>query len=299
MTRAPYGWALPAALLAALALSWPSLDGAPAPLPRNAREVTNSIGLKLVLIPKGKFLMGSPNDETGHSPGEGPQHEVEISRPFYLGVYEVTQAEFEKVLGRNPSYFSPRGGGSGRVAGLDTRRFPVENVSWLEAKEFCDRLSALPAERSAGRVYRLPTEAEWEHGCRAGAKVNAPFHFGRSLSSLQANFNGTSPYGGAPAGPNLNRPTAVGSYPANAWGLHDMHANLKEWCADWSSGSYYATSPKVDPPGPATGGNRSIRGGSWLNGGSLCRSADRSSYPPGGKLSHVGFRVACTVGNMR
>jgi formylglycine-generating enzyme required for sulfatase activity len=295
-------WCLPpAALLAGLVLMRPTseLDGAPAPLPRAGKELTNSIGMKLVRIPAGKFLMGSPMSEQGHNSSEAPQHEVEITKPYYLAVYEVTQSEYQKVMGNNPSAYSATGSRADAVRGMDTRRFPVENVTWLESVSFCEKLSALPAEKAARRTYRLPTEAEWEHACRAGAKESQPFHFGKALSSLQANFNGGSPYGGAAAGPNLGRPTTVGSYQPNAWGLHDMHANIKEWCADWLQEDYYKNSPRIDPRGPATGTNRAIRGGSWLNGGSLCRSADRSRYPPTGKLGHVGFRVACAAPGLR
>jgi formylglycine-generating enzyme required for sulfatase activity len=255
--------------------------------------------MKLVRIPAGKFLMGSPAGEVGHSSGEAPQHEVEISKPYYLGVYEVTQAEFQKVMGRNPSCYSPTGTNTAAVKGLDTTRFPVENVTWLEARDFCEKLSALPAEKAVRRTYRLPTEAEWEHACRAGAKESLPFSFGKSLSSLQANFDGGSPYGGAAPGSNLRRPTTVGSYQPNAWGLHDMHANVKEWCADWLDDGYYKVSPRADPTGPATGSVRAIRGGSWLNGGSLCRSADRSRFAPTGQFGHVGFRVACVSPRLR
>src|SRR5204863_6448340 len=134
---------------------------------------------------------------------------------FHLGVYPVTQAQYEKVMGNNPSQFRPG------KDGLDTADFPVENISWQNAKDFCAKLSALPAEKSAGRVYRLPTEAEWEYACRAG--TTTPFAFGKALSSDQANFNGTLPYGGAAKGPHLNRPAKVGSYKPNAFGLYDMH----------------------------------------------------------------------------
>jgi formylglycine-generating enzyme required for sulfatase activity len=162
-----------------------------------AKEVTNALGMKLRLIPSGEFRMGSPEDEEGRSREEHP-HEVRITRPFYMGIYPVTQAEYEKVIGKNPSWYSPTGGGKGYVKGLDTPRFPVEVVSWRDAVKFCEELSALPAERKAGRVYRLPSEAEWEYACRAGTK--SPFAFGRSLSSRQANFHGSYPYGGAPGG---------------------------------------------------------------------------------------------------
>src|SRR5262245_5903547 len=166
----------------------PATAFAPAPSPEKAREIKNSIGMKLVRIPAGKFKMGSPADEVSRTPYE-LQHEVEISKPFYLGVYEVTQAEFQKVMGTNPSSFASSGSNAAKVRGMDTTRFPVDSVTWTEAKTFCEKLSALPAEKGARRVYRLPTEAEWEYACRAGAKEYAPFHFGKSLSSKQANFS--------------------------------------------------------------------------------------------------------------
>jgi formylglycine-generating enzyme required for sulfatase activity len=120
--------------------------------PKAPRAITNSIGMKLVLIPAGKFLMGSPPTEKGRSSNEGPQHKVQISRPFYLGVYEVTQAQYQKVMGSNPSCFSATGGGKDQVKGLDTANFPVEQVSWHDAVAFCNKLSALPAEKRRGRV---------------------------------------------------------------------------------------------------------------------------------------------------
>jgi formylglycine-generating enzyme required for sulfatase activity len=135
--------------------------------PQVAKEITNSIGMKLILIPAGKFLMGSP-DAKDIGPEEKPQHEVEISHPFYMGVYTVTQEEYQQVMGTNPSYFSSNGKGQNWVSGIDTRRFPVDGVSWLDAVAFCRKLSAMPAEQAAGRTCRLPTEAEWEYACRAG-----------------------------------------------------------------------------------------------------------------------------------
>jgi formylglycine-generating enzyme required for sulfatase activity len=184
-----------------------------------AKEVTNSIAMKLVLIPAGKFTMGSPEGEKERSADEGPQHQVEISRPFYLGVYEVTQAEYERVMGTNPSFFSPTGDGRYWVKDQDTSKFPVESVSWNDAVEFCKQLSELPEEKQNGRVYRLPTEAEWEYACRAGAASSKPFSFGDSLSSTQANFKGNYPYGGAEKGPDLERTTRVGSYSGEALAL--------------------------------------------------------------------------------
>jgi formylglycine-generating enzyme required for sulfatase activity len=200
--------------------------------------------MKLVLIPKGKFLMGSPRDEKGRLDHE-EQHEVEITRPFYMGVYEVTQEQYEKVMGMNPSWFSATGGGKAKVKGLDTRRFPVENVSWTDARIFCDKPSALERELAAKRVYRLPTEAEWEYTCRGGARKSTPFHFGPSLSSTQANFCGSSPYGEAGKGPYLRRTSTIGSYKPNDFGLFDMHGNVREWCADWYD--RYGNNTNKDP----------------------------------------------------
>ncbi len=261
------------------------LSAVPAP----DREITNSIGMKLVLITAGKFLMGSPKDEKDRLPDE-EQHEVSITKPFYLGVYVVTQAEYEKVMGNNPSYFSAKGGGKASVKDMDTGQFPVEQVSWDDAVAFCKKLSELPEEKKAGWVYRLPTEAEWEYACRAGTKT--PFHYGDSLSSKQANFSGGFPYGGADKGPFLMRTAKVGTYAANAFGLYDMHGNVWEWCQDWYDENYYKNSPKEDPPGSAQTSDRVVRGGSWYFFGRFCRSAYRCRIEPGYRLNYLGFRVA-------
>ena len=251
------------------------------------KEITNSIGMKLVLIPAGKFLMGSPKDEKERDPDE-EQHEVSITKPFYLGVYEVTQAEYEKVMGKNPSWFSAKG--EGKVKDMDTSRFPVERVSWDNAVAFCKKLSELPEEKKAGRVYRLPTEAEWEYACRAGTKT--VFHYGNSLSSKQANFDGAFSYGGADKGPYLERTAKVGSYAPNAFGLYGMHGNVWEWCQDGYDASYYKTNLREDPPGPAQASDRVVRGGSWIDYGGDCRSAFRDGYAPGRRGDGLGFRVA-------
>jgi formylglycine-generating enzyme required for sulfatase activity len=248
--------------------------------------------MKLVLIPRGTFTMGSPKAETGREASEGPQHEVEITRPFYLGSYPVTQAEYRKVMGSNPSYFSATGGGKDKVAG-DTGRFPVESVSWVDATRFCARLSALAKEKAAGRVYRLPTEAEWEYACRAG--TTTPFHFGKSASSRQANFDGEQPSGGAAGGPFLLRTCKVGSYKANDFGLFDMHGNVWQWCQDWYKKDYYKESPKEDPKGPYRGVARLLRGGCWGDPGSSCRAGRRGWFDPREGSADIGFRVACVV----
>jgi formylglycine-generating enzyme required for sulfatase activity len=262
----------------------PNQEPQPPPHAALAKEITNSIGMKLTLIPAGKFLMGSPPDEKDRSEDED-QHEVEITKPFYLGVYEVTQGQYEQVMGTNPARFTKGLGG-----GPD---HPVENVSWQDAKDFCDKLSALEKERAAQRVYRLPTEAEWEYACRGGARENTPFHFGKSLSSTQANFDGNEPYGDAPKGPSLRRTSAVGAYnKPNGFGLFDMHGNVAEWCADWYGAAYYKQSRRQDPPGPPEGSYRVLRGGCWDGNGQGCRSADRYRFDPTVRNDRLGFRVA-------
>jgi formylglycine-generating enzyme required for sulfatase activity len=269
-------------------MSDPEPDAKPSPL------LANSIGLEVVLIPAGRFFMGSPRTEMGRSEDE-EQHEVEISKPFYLGAYPVTQEEYGRVMGKSPSWFSPKSGGRDKVGKWDTQKFPVESVSWYDAVDFCLRLSALPEEKKAGRKYRLPTEAEWEYACRGGSSSDMPFYFGRSLSSHQANFNGHYPYGLAPKGDFLDRTTTVGTYEANAFGLHDMHGNVWEWCADWYDADYYKRSPKRDPQGPEDGNRRAVRGGSWYYNGSSCRAAQRFGIEPSFRGDGIGFRVVCVM----
>jgi formylglycine-generating enzyme required for sulfatase activity len=218
---------------------------------------------------------------------------VEITRPFYLGVFPVTQAQWQKVMGNNPSYFSATGGGKDKVKGMNTADFPVEQVSWEEARVFLQRLSALETERRAGRSYRLPTEAEWEYACRGGGCSSTPFHFGSSLSSTQANFDGRYPYGGGASGPYLERTCAVGSYRPNAFGLYDMHGNVYEWCADFYDEHYYSNSPKADPRGPSEGWrSRVMRGGGWRSESRGCRSAYRYWHSPDQGYFILGFRAA-------
>ena len=196
-------------------------------------SLENSIGMKLVPIKAGEFLMGSKN-EFGRWAHEH-QHKVRLSGPFHIGAFEVTQGEYAKGMGSNPSHFSAAGAGKEKVKEFDAGKLPVDSVSWEEAVEFCRKLSELPAEKEAGRVYRLPTEAQWEYACRAG--TSTPFHYGEQLSSKMANFDGNTPYlkreevikGVDPAtiaGPNLKRTVPVGSYEPKAWGLYDMHGNV-------------------------------------------------------------------------
>ncbi len=194
--------------------------------------------MRLVLIPAGRFLAGSAADATQAEDDERPQHLVEISRPFYLGACEVTQAQFERVTETNPSWYRPGGPGSDQVRGQDTSRFPVDMVSFDDMVEFCRRLSALPDERHARRVYRLPTEAEWEYACRAGTTTS--FSCGVTLSPAQANVAAdTQPLAALPTAAERG-PMPVGSFPPNAFGLYDMHGNVWEGCADRYAFDYYA-----------------------------------------------------------
>lgn len=279
---------IPACLLASCLIAQGTARGRDA-----SKEIANSIEMKLVLIPAGKFVMGSPTGEAERNTNED-QHEVAITRPFYLGVHTVTQRQFLKVMGKNPSFFQPRNGG-----GLE---HPVEQVRWGDAREFCKRLSALTEEKKAGRTYRLPSEAEWEYACRAGTTTT--FNVGDTLSSKQANFNGNFPYGRAEKGPFLGKTAKVGSYPANAWGLYDMHGNVLQWCNDWYDPDYYKKSPKDNPKGPekgvaATGFGSNffvvVRGGCWLDEGRACRSARRFRLQQSEPYRWTGFRVVCDV----
>jgi uncharacterized protein (TIGR02996 family) len=257
--------------------------------------VVNSVGMQLALIPPGGFWMGSPEDEVDRYEDESPRHWVEITRPFYLGVFQVTQEQYHAVRNTTPSYFRCDGRGDQRVKRMSTESFPVDSVSWQDAIRFCAALSRRRAERKAGRVYRLPTEAEWEYACRAGTTWSAPFHFGESLSSRQANFDGQQPYGGARRGRSLRRTSRVGSYPPNAFGLYDMHGNVWEWCHDWFDIHYYPVSPSRDPRGSEHSDERVLRGGSFFYIGSSCRAAIRFGRPIDERSNLDGFRVAMNV----
>jgi formylglycine-generating enzyme required for sulfatase activity len=255
-------------------------------------ELRGGESLTVVLIPPGTFRMGSPADEKDRNPWEKAfdaeaAHPVILTRPFYLGKFAVTQGQYEAVLGKeiNRSYFSPRGGGADKVKGEPTGRFPVDSVSWGDAVRFCEMLS----KRVWGKVA-LPTEAEWEWACRAG--TDSPFHFGTQLNGTQANCDGTTPYGTDVRGPYLGRTCAVGSYPPNAWGLHDVHGNVFEWCRD-RYGPYAdlaETDPERTEPGPAAG--RVLRGGSWYGFARFCRAGARRWSAPSDARYLVGFRVA-------
>jgi formylglycine-generating enzyme required for sulfatase activity len=255
------------------------------PVASGPKTLTNSVGMAFVLIPAEKFMMGSPADEAGHRTNEGPVHEVVIGNPFYLGVHLVTQAQYLAVMGKNPSRFSASEGGG--------PEHPVESVSWEDAVAFCRKLSERPEEAAAGRRYRLPTEAEWEYAARAG--TTTPFAFGESFGATQGNFNAAYPYGDIEPGAGVGRTTPVTRYPASAWGLHDMHGNVWEWCADWYSEGYYSTLPLRDPPGPVEGRFRVLRGGSWKNHATACRAAYRNALAPHQRDSATGFRVVLVM----
>ena len=297
----------------------------PAPEP-----LTNAIGMSLRLIPAGTFRMGgdqSPEEiervvKTSGSltraeffADEQPQHSVRITRPFYLGTHEVTQGQWRAVMESNPSYFTATGGGKESVGERNTSDFPVETVSWYDALEFCNQLSMREGrtpyytltgvERSEGSIgkasvsivggdgYRLPTEAEWEYACRAGTMT--PFHFGSACDGTRANVDGNFPYGTTNQGPCLQRTTSVGQYEANAFGLHDMHGNVSEWCFDdIDENAYQSRAETTDDPvvNSSSVNRRVVRGGGGNFDAWSARSAVRSSSAPIGRSSWRGFRVA-------
>jgi formylglycine-generating enzyme required for sulfatase activity len=273
----------------------PIMDSAPAPVvitPKGPKWdiVTNSIGMQLARIEPGEFTMGSPASEPQRQDNEA-QHRVKITKPFYMGRFEVMQKEYELVTGKTPSHFSYAGERK-EVIGLDTGHMPVERVTWSDAAEFCRLLSEAPTEVEAGRSYRLPTEAEWEYACRAG--TTTMFNVGDSLSPELANFDATKPYGDAKPGVILGRPRTVGSYPPNAWGFYDMHGNVWEWCADGER-TYRSGATEIDPIGPTTGERRSLRGSGWFLGAIEGRSARRQTEPITWSAPNLGFRVVCEI----
>ena len=254
----------------------------------------------VVWIPPGTFVMGSPTSEAERYSDE-VQHTVTLTKGFYMGKYPVTQGQYLAVVGSNPSYFTTQDY-YGNPISPDLNR-PVETVSWNDATNYCALLTQ--SDRAAGRIpsnwaYRLPTEAEREYACRAG--TTTAFHFGSAIHGGMANFYDYYEYDAAigdiyvanPSVPWLPRTTTVGSYAPNAFGLYDMHGNVWEWCQDWYGS--YPSGAVVDPTGPASGSDRVIRGGGWLNFGGGCRSAFRDSYLPSYRDYDVGFRVVLAPG---
>jgi formylglycine-generating enzyme required for sulfatase activity/serine/threonine protein kinase len=242
-------------------------------------EVGHGVKMTFVLVPPGKFRMGSPDDEVGRSQDE-VEHRVVLTEPFDLGKYEVTQAQYKALTGKEPSKFKGFGD------------LPVEQVSWEEA---CDFGIALTKRLADGHFYRLPTEAQWEYACRGGRPSSLPFGVGDgwTFSSRQANFNGNYPYGSAAKGDWLQKTCKVGSYAANALGLCDMHGNVWEWCAD--TFGRYSTGEVTTPRGPAEGPFRVIRGGGWLSNGGHCRAANRNRDGPGDRNDDLGLRLARSI----
>jgi uncharacterized protein (TIGR02996 family) len=249
-------------------------------------RLVNSIGMTLALIPAGRFLMGKPSPDEGRRPPPDPddedpdwddvddacpQHEVTLTRPFYLGVYAVTWKEYERVMDEDPDETAREEAGCED----ESPRHPAHNLCWGEAVDFCAALSRLPEEKAAGRVYRLPMEAEWEYACRADTTTR--FWTGDILTKKQATFD-------------ADGPTRVGKYPPNPFGLYDMHGNVLECCAD--TYGHYRAGPQVDPRGPDDGDFAVFRGGSYDTTMEGCGSAERfadavSHFDPG-----LGLRVA-------
>jgi formylglycine-generating enzyme required for sulfatase activity len=286
--------------------------------------VTNWIGIEFVLISAGQFMMGSPSTEAQRREDEGPPHLVTISRPFYVATRETTVGNFRAFVEATQYKTEAEKDGKGALRwdpaqqawrqdvnctwktpgwSLDDEQ-PVVCLSRTDALAFC-----LWLKKVEGKGYRLPTEAEWEYACRAAA--GTAFAHGDWLSSDEANFDSSQPYG-ASAGPRgvarspdhatmrgsepLRRTARVGSYAANAWGLHDMHGNVWEWCADSYNPMYYRTSPKNDPQGPGLGSRGVARGGGWLSPGKDCRSARRLNLPISDRRNDLGFRLVLNAG---
>jgi formylglycine-generating enzyme required for sulfatase activity len=228
-------------------------------------EITNSIGMKFRLIEKGRFLMGASQGDADASESEKPSHKVKITKPFYIGVYEVTQAQYQAVMGKNPSHFKGP-------------NHPVDSVSWKAAAKFCKKLS-----KREGVLYRLPTEAEWEYACRAGSKKQ--YYWGDTMDDgfLWYKYN------------SGNETHDVGGKTPNAWGLYDMSGNVWEWCRDWYDENYYGISPKRDPKGPPSGYARVLRGGCWDGYPWYVRSSQRGGLSPGINDDRYGFRVVREV----
>lgn len=243
-------------------------------------------GMKFVWIDSGCFQMGqlpmetrllkrevSDRDYDKYYADELPNHKVCLDG-FWIGAHEVTQGEWQKVMGYNPANFN--------VAD----NYPVDMVSWLDTQEFIKKLNTLSEEGQ----FRLPTEAEWEYGARAGAK-GSMYYTGETITPEQANFNGTIPFGMNLRQDYRKSPTPVTTFPPNKFGLHDMHGNVWEWCNDWYGEKYYEKTPDQNPLGPETGEMRVLRGGSWFRYAGHIRSATRYKNRPTGQFADTGFRL--------
>jgi formylglycine-generating enzyme required for sulfatase activity len=238
----------------------------PATVEEKIADLPGGISMRFAGLPAGNFLMGSPPWEAGRAPDEGPVHRVTISQPLYMGIHEVTQAQWLAVMSQNPSVFSK------------DQNHPVEMVSWEDVQEFLRRLNAL----HLGGEFRLPTEAEWEYAARAGSTTR--FSFGDDpdyrVLPQHAWFYPRAE----------GQSHSVGSKIPNAWGLFDMHGNVWEWCSDWFAP--FSDDPSAtDPQGPATGTHRVIRGGSWFNEPEALRSANRHRHAPDSRQTNLGLRL--------
>jgi formylglycine-generating enzyme required for sulfatase activity len=238
-------------------------------------DISSEANLVVVFIPAGEFDMGSPLEELKRDDDEA-QHHVKLTKPFYMGKFEVTQLQYREIMGDNPSKF-----------GGDYQ--PVDNVNWYEAMRFLKKLSD-----KTGLKFRLPTEAEWEYACRAG--TTTAFNTGTTIDSDYANYEATTPYANGIIGKDLKRTTKVGSYAPNAFGLYDMHGNVWEWCNDFYDSDYYKKTPTLDPQGPQMDeGDKVIRGGAWNERPAKCRSADRNNRRPKTNQPIIGFRVVLDI----
>ena len=276
---APHTFRLETARILKAGNTW-ELQRQPLQLEGALEDLGGGVSLPLVRIPAGEFLMGSPDDEPERRGDEGSQHRVRL-REFWLGQTPITQAQWRAVMGTNPSYFKNQ---------PDSDQRPVEQVSWHDAMAFCRQL----ADRT-GRAYTLPSEAQWEYACRAG--TTSPFAFGGTITPELANYDGNYTYAGSPKGVYREQTTAVGAFPANPWGLHDMHGNVWEWCLDHLHYSYAKApgdgSAWVDSKDENNPVNRLLRGGSWFFLPRDCRSAHRYHALPADADNDVGFRVVC------
>ncbi|MFO0925716.1 MAG: bifunctional serine/threonine-protein kinase/formylglycine-generating enzyme family protein [Gemmataceae bacterium] len=244
------------------------------PIPGETTTVNvGGVPMKFAWIPPGSFLMGSPPTEEQRSDNE-TQHRVTLTQGYWLGVHEVTQAQWRAVMGNNPSKFKGD-------------NLPVESVSWDDCQAFCRKLG-----EKTGKRFRLPTEAEWEYACRAGTTTT--FHFGETISTEQANYDGNYTYGRGKKGTYCQKTTPVGNYPANSWGLHDMHGNVWEWCQDWFGA--YGLQDIKDPKGLLSGAARVLRGGSWYGHPWNCRAAFRRRLVPDRRYGTYGCRVLLVPG---
>ena len=266
-------WLRPSGVSAHLLPHAKKTSGQPRPGDMQTVDLGGGVTLELVWCPPGTFMMGSPESEAERSDDE-TQHQVTLSKGFWMGKYEVTQEQWKQVTENNPSSFK------------GDPRLPVETVSWEDCQKFIEKLNS----RMRGGGFGLPTEAQWEYACRAG--TTTPFHFGQTISTEQANYDGNYTYGNGRKGVYRKKTTVVGSFPSNAWGLYDMHRNVWEWCSDGYG--VYPSGAVADPSGASSGKGRVLRGGSWFYNPRYCRSAYRDYSPPGNRSTSYGFRLLRT-----